>query len=122
MPQGGPISCVLSNVDLHYVLDLWFEKRIKPACRGGTYLVRLVDDFVGCFQYKEDADRFGAQLRERFSKFHIELAEEKTQRIMFGRFAKERLAGTGRMLLEGPLRCTPCSRVRGCSRRGPRHP
>jgi RNA-directed DNA polymerase len=78
VPQGGPISCVLSNGYLHYVLDLWFEKRMKPTCRGAAYLVRFVDDFVGCFQYKEDADRFGTQLRERFSKFHIELAEEKT--------------------------------------------
>jgi RNA-directed DNA polymerase len=64
VPQGGPISCVLSNVYLHYVLDLWFEKRVKPTCRGAAYLVRFVDDFVGCFQYKEDADRFGAQLLE----------------------------------------------------------
>ena len=96
VPQGGPISCVLSNVYLHYVLDLWFEKRMKPTCRGAAYLVRFVDDFVGCFQYKEDADRFGTRLRERFSQFHSELAEEKTRRLMFGRFAKERLAGTGR--------------------------
>lgn len=93
VPQGGPISCVLSNVYLHYVLDLWFEKLVKRACRGAAYLVRYVDDFVACFQYKADADNFGTWLRTRFSKFSIELAEEKTRCIMFGRFAKERLAG-----------------------------
>ena len=96
VPQGGPISCVLSNIYLHYVLDLWFEKRVKPACRGHAYLVRFVDDFLGCFQYKEDAEQFGTWLRARFGKFSIELAAEKTRRLMFGRFAKERLAGTGR--------------------------
>jgi group II intron reverse transcriptase/maturase len=95
VPQGGPISCILSNVYLHYVLDLWFEKRVKRACLGEAQLVRYVDDFVACFQYKEDADKFGIWLRTRFSKFSIELAEEKTRRIMFGRFAKERLAATG---------------------------
>jgi group II intron reverse transcriptase/maturase len=96
VPQGGPVSCVLSNIYLHYVLDLWFEKRVKKVCRGAAYLVRYVDDFVACFQYKEDADKFGIWLRTRFSKFFIELAEEKTRCIMFGRFAKERLAPTGR--------------------------
>lgn len=96
VPQGGPISCVLSNIYLHYVLDLWFEKRVKPACRGHAYVVRFVDDFVGCFQYKEDADHFGTWLSTRCGKFQIELAAEKTRRLMFGRFTKERLAGTGR--------------------------
>ncbi len=95
VPQGGPISCVLSNIYLHYVLDLWFEKCVKRACRGEAHLVRYVDDFVACFQYKEDAERFGNWLRHRFSKFSMELADEKTRRIMFGRFAKERLAATG---------------------------
>ena len=40
-PQGGPISCVLANIYLHFTLDLWFEKKIKPRCRGEAYLVRL---------------------------------------------------------------------------------
>jgi group II intron reverse transcriptase/maturase len=95
VPQGGPISCILSNIYLHYVLDLWFEKRVKQACRGTAYLVRYVDDFVACFQYEEDAVRFGQWLAERFSKFHMELAEEKTRCLTFGRFAKERMARLG---------------------------
>lgn len=55
-PQGGPISCVLANVYLHYVLDLWFEKKFKTWCQGEAYLTRFVDDFVCCFQYKRDAE------------------------------------------------------------------
>jgi RNA-directed DNA polymerase len=86
-PQGGPISPVLSNIYLHFVLDLWFEKKIKPACRGEAYLVRFADDFVATFQFKQEADHFHRKVRERFSEFGLELAEEKTRRIFFGRFA-----------------------------------
>jgi group II intron reverse transcriptase/maturase len=86
-PQGGPISPVLSNIYLHFLLDLWFEKKIKPACRGEAYLVRFADDFVATFQYREDVDRFQTQVRERFAEFGLELAEEKTRGILFGRFA-----------------------------------
>jgi hypothetical protein len=89
VPQGGPVSCILSNIYLHYVLDLWFEKRVKSACQGNAYLVRYVDDFVACFQFSEDAHNFGTWLKERFQKFHLELAQEKTRTITFGRFAKE---------------------------------
>ena len=42
-PQGGPISPLLSNLYLHFVLDLWFEKKIKPQCRGEAHLVRFAD-------------------------------------------------------------------------------
>jgi RNA-directed DNA polymerase len=80
-PQGGPISPVLSNVYLHFLLDLWFEKKIKPACRGEAYLVRFADDFVATFPYREDVDRFQTQVRERFAEFGLELAEEKTRRM-----------------------------------------
>jgi group II intron reverse transcriptase/maturase len=86
-PQGGPISPVLSNVYLHFLLDLWFEKKIKPACRGEAYLVRFADDFVVTFQFREDVDRFQTKVRERFTEFGLELAEEKTRQLLFGRFA-----------------------------------
>ena len=45
-PQGGSLSALLSNVYLHYVLDLWFERRFKPSCRGEVYLFRYADDFL----------------------------------------------------------------------------
>ena len=86
-PQGGPISPVLSNLYLHFVLDLWFEKKIKPRCQGEAYLVRFADDFVVSFQFRDDADRFQQAVRKRFAEFGLELAEEKTRRILFGRFA-----------------------------------
>jgi len=86
-PQGGPISPVLSNLYLHFVLDLWFEKKIKPQCRGEANLLRFADDFVVSFQFREDVDRFQQRVRERFADFGLELAEEKTRRILFGRFA-----------------------------------
>jgi group II intron reverse transcriptase/maturase len=86
-PQGGPISCILANIYLHFTLDLWFEKKFKPRCGGEAYLVRFVDDFVVSFQYLADAEEFQRQLRERFARFNLELAEEKTRLLLFGRFA-----------------------------------
>src|ERR1700682_3734413 len=86
-PQGGPISPVLSNIYLHFTLDLWFEKKFKAQCQGEAYLVRFADDFVGSFQFWGDAQNFQRQLRERFAQFNLELAEEKTRLLLFGRFA-----------------------------------
>jgi group II intron reverse transcriptase/maturase len=95
-PQGGPISCVLANIYLHFTLDLWFEKRFKPRCRGEAHLVRFVDDFVASFQYRQDAEDFQRQLRERFARFNLELAEDKTRLLLFGRFAAAMCATAGR--------------------------
>lgn len=88
-PQGGIISPTLANVYLHYVLDIWFEKIVKKYSDGEAYLIRYADDFVCCFQYKEDAERFYKALIERLSKFGLELAIEKSKIIEFGRFAEE---------------------------------
>lgn len=98
VPQGGPVSCILANIYLHYVLDLWFEKRVITNCKGEAYLVRYVDDFVVCFQYVEDAGNFGIWLKDRMKKFHLELAEEKTRMITFGRFARERAKRFGQSI------------------------
>jgi group II intron reverse transcriptase/maturase len=86
-PQGGPISPILSNIYLHYVLDLWFSKKVKPACAGEAHLTRFADDFVVSFQYQHDAERFHQSLTDRFREFGLELAEEKTGVKRFGRFA-----------------------------------
>jgi RNA-directed DNA polymerase len=86
-PQGGIISPLLGNVYLHYVLDLWFEKAVKPALEGEANLTRYADDHVACFQYKEEAERFYRLLKERLGKFGLEVAENKSKIIMFGRFA-----------------------------------
>ena len=93
-PQGGSISVLLSNVYLHYVLDLWFEKVVKPRMRGECYLIRYLDDFVVCFQYRSDAKRFEEGLVKRLAKFCLTLEPSKTKLVEFGRFsqrhAKER--------------------------------
>lgn len=87
-PQGGPISPLLANIYLHYVLDLWYEKRFKKSARGVCELVRYADDFVVCFQHYDEAVRFLKELRDRFTQFHLELSEEKTRIIEFGKWSK----------------------------------
>ena len=93
-PQGGSISVLLSNIYLHYVLDLWFEKVVKPKLKGEAYLVRYIDDFVVCFQLRSDAIRFQDALVKRLEKFSLELEPKKTRLVEFGcfalRMAKER--------------------------------
>src|SRR5215468_9578216 len=66
---SGVISPVLSNLYLLFVLDLWFEKKIKPQCRGEAYLVRFADDFVVSVQFRQDVDQFQQQVRKRFADF-----------------------------------------------------
>lgn len=85
-PQGGVISPVLANVYLHYVLDLWFEKAIKPKLRGEAYYVRYADDFLILFQYENEARAVMNTLGSRLGKFSLELAEEKTRILPIGRF------------------------------------
>jgi RNA-directed DNA polymerase len=85
-PQGGLISPVLANVYLHYVLDLWFEKVVKPRLKGEAYYVRYADDFLIMFQYEEDAVRVMNVLPKRLGKFSLEVAVEKTRVLPFGRW------------------------------------
>jgi RNA-directed DNA polymerase len=95
-PQGGSISVLLSNVYLHYVLDLWFERVVKPRLRGEAYLVRYIDDFVLCFQYREDALRVQNALCKRLGKFSLSLEPTKTKLVEFGRFAEKWASKRGR--------------------------
>jgi len=76
----------LANAYLHYVLDLWFEKVVKPRCAGEAVLCRYADDWVCAFRYREDAERFYRVLPKRLEKFHLELAPEKTRLLRFSRF------------------------------------
>jgi RNA-directed DNA polymerase len=85
--QGQVISPLLANIYLHYVLDEWFEKEVKPRLRGKAYEIRYVDDFILCFQYREDAERVLAALSQRFGKYGLTLHPEKTRLLEFGRSA-----------------------------------
>ena len=87
--QGGSISPLLSNVYLHYVLDLWFQRWRKKRAHGEVIFVRFADDFVAGFQHRHEAEQFLAELRERFARFGLQLHADKTRIIEFGRFAEE---------------------------------
>jgi group II intron reverse transcriptase/maturase len=95
-PQGGSISVLLSNLYLHYVLDLWFERVVKCRLRGEALLVRYIDDFVICFQYRSDALRVQDALRLRLGKFGLTLEPTKTKLVEFGRFAQRHAGKHGR--------------------------
>jgi group II intron reverse transcriptase/maturase len=88
-PQGSIISPLLSNIYLHYVLDLWFSRRVSRQSRGEAYYFRFADDFLACFQHKGDAESFQRRLKDRLEGFGLELSQEKTHCIQFGRFARE---------------------------------
>lgn len=95
-PQGGSISVLLSNVYLHYVLDLWFERAIRPRLKGEAYLVRYIDDFVLCFQYRADAQRVQEVLCKRLERFGLALEPDKTRLVEFGRYADKYAGKRGR--------------------------
>ncbi|WP_255586172.1 reverse transcriptase domain-containing protein [Wolbachia endosymbiont of Tribolium confusum] len=84
-PQGGIVSPVLANIYLHYVLDLWFEKKVKPKSKGYMELVRYADDLVVSCENEEDAKEFLESLKQRLAKFGLEISENKTRIVKFGK-------------------------------------
>jgi RNA-directed DNA polymerase len=84
-PQGGVGSPVLAKVYLHYVLDVWVEKVVKPQCRGEACLLSYADDYLCAFEYQEEAERFYAALGPRLEKFGRVRAPEKTRILPFRR-------------------------------------
>ncbi len=95
-PQGGILSPVLANIYLHYVLDLWFEKVEKKNTQGYTEMIRYADDFVIGAQTKQEAIRILKDVEARLKKFGLEVSEEKTKIIEFGRFAKQNSINRGK--------------------------
>jgi group II intron reverse transcriptase/maturase len=93
--QGASVSPLLANVYLHYVFDLWADQWRRRNAHGDVILCRYADDYVAGFERREDAERFLAELRERLARFGLELADEKTRLIEFGRFAVRDRAGRG---------------------------
>ena len=94
-PQGASASPLLANVYLHYVLDRWARQWRRRHAHGDMVIVRFADDFVAGFEHEGDAQRFLADLRERFSKFNLELHPDKTRLIEFGRNAARNRAARG---------------------------
>jgi len=93
--QGQIISPLLANVYLHFVLDEWIERDVKPRLRGKVFEIRYADDAVLCFQYREDAEKVLQVLPKRFARYGLTLHPEKTRLVAFGREALARASRTG---------------------------
>jgi group II intron reverse transcriptase/maturase len=93
--QGGSLSPLLANIYLHYVFDVWVQRWRKRQAQGDVVVVRFADDFVVGFQHREDAERFLAELRDRFARFGLALHPDKTRLIEFGRWADRNRRGRG---------------------------
>ncbi len=95
-PQGGILSPLLANIYLHYCLDLWFEVVEKKKIKTYTQIIRYADDFIIGAQTKDDAYQILADLKERLSKFKLEVSIEKTGIKEFGRFAEQNSKNRGK--------------------------
>jgi len=85
----------LANIYLHYVFDLWLQRWRRTQAHGDVVAVRFADDVVVGFEHRHEAERFLAELRERFAKFGLELHPDKTRLIEFGRHADRDRRGRG---------------------------
>lgn len=94
--QGGSVSPLLANIYLHYVFDVWVHRWRKRHACGDIVVVRFADDFVVGFQHRSEAERFLAELKERFARFGLALHRDKTRLIEFGRFASQNSASHGK--------------------------
>ena len=82
-PQGGVVSPLLANIVLHYVLDEWFAKEVRPRLKGEAFLIRYADDFVIGVAREDDARRIMEVLPKRMSKYGLTVHPEKTRLIRF---------------------------------------
>jgi RNA-directed DNA polymerase len=94
-PQGSGISPLLPNIFLHYVLDLWVHQWRGRHARGRVIVVRYADDFVMGFERGADAERMLRDVQARLKQFGLELHEEKTRLIEFGRLPALKRAKLG---------------------------
>lgn len=93
--QGSVCSPIIANIYMHYILVWWFKECIVPRLKGYGGLVVYADDFVVCFQYKEEAETFYELLKKRMKIFGLEMEESKTRLIEFGRRAEQNRKARG---------------------------
>jgi group II intron reverse transcriptase/maturase len=93
--QGSTLSPILGNVYLHYALDLWFEREVRPRMRGMAQRIRYADDFIILFERRDDAERVFAVLPKRMARFNLTLHPEKTRLLPFGRPTRRQSGGKG---------------------------
>jgi group II intron reverse transcriptase/maturase len=83
-PQGGSISPLLANIYLHYVLDLWFAKKLKPKFEGKAELIRYADDFCLFFKTADGPENMMPLLKARLAQFGLSVADDKTHKTNLG--------------------------------------
>jgi len=93
--QGSVISPILANIYLHYVLDLWFEREVKPRLRGRAILLRYADDFAIGFERQDDAERVMEVLPKRMARYGLALHPDKTRLLCFRRPPDAQTGGKG---------------------------
>ena len=86
--QGSVCSPTIANIYMHYVLLWWFHEKVQPSLKGYSGIVAYADDFVCCFQYKEEAEQFYERLKHRMGYFGLQLEENKSRLIEFGKYAE----------------------------------
>lgn len=93
--QGSGLSPLLGNIYLHHVLDLWFERDVRPRLSGKATLVRYADDFVIGFEREDDAKKVMAVMGRRFERYGLRLHPDKTRLLPFRRPPSGQAGGKG---------------------------
>ena len=89
-PQGGVVSPLLSNIYLHEVMDVWFDREVRPRLQGRAAMFRFADDFVLVFKLRQDAERVLEVIPKRLQRFGLQMHPEKTRLIHFRRPKEKR--------------------------------
>ena len=93
--QGSALSPMLGNIYLHHVLDVWFDREVRPQLRGKACLARYADDLAIGFERREDAEKVMAMLQQRMAEYGLRLHPEKTRLVPFGRPPRRQDGGKG---------------------------
>lgn len=101
-PQGSPVSPILANIYLHHVLDEWFDQNYI----GRAAMVRYADDAVFIFDDLKAAEKFKAELAQRFAQYDLKLNEDKSGIVEFGPKSGGIIGFVGFVLYWGKTRIT----------------